>query len=146
MMIVRGKPKKLGKTPAPFRSGGKFLSPQGPKMTFCRQRPSCWVTALPRRIGRGTGGNANSYRLDRTVVESQQKQESIFYQKASRHTLKPTQLPMQLVPSFISLGVKRPWRDVNYLPPSTAVVNNCSCTSSPLFILLFPFIQQVHQN
>jgi hypothetical protein len=40
----------------------------------------------------------------------------------SRTALEPTQPPIQWVPGAVSLGVKRPGREANHLPPSSAEV------------------------
>jgi hypothetical protein len=44
---------------------------------------------------------------------------------ASRTALGPTQPPIQLVPGALSLGVKRPRREADHLPPSSAEVKEC---------------------
>jgi hypothetical protein len=50
----------------------------------------------------------------------------------SRTALGPTQPPFQWVPEFLSLGVKRPGREADHLPPSTAEVKSVwSYTSTP---------------
>jgi hypothetical protein len=43
---------------------------------------------------------------------------------ASRQALGPTQLPIQWVPSALSLGVKRPGREAHHSPPSIVEVKN----------------------
>jgi hypothetical protein len=49
---------------------------------------------------------------------------SIFYfSTASRTALRPTQPPIQWVPGILSLGVKRPGREADHSPPSSAEVN-----------------------
>jgi hypothetical protein len=51
---------------------------------------------------------------------------------ASRMALGPTQPPIQWVPGALSLGVKRPGREADHLPPSSAEVKNAwSYTSIP---------------
>jgi hypothetical protein len=55
----------------------------------------------------------------------------------SRSVLGPTQPPIQWVPGALSLGVKRPGREVDHSPPSSAEVKNaCSYTSTPPIRLL----------
>jgi hypothetical protein len=55
-----------------------------------------------------------------------------FLTTASRPALGPTQTPIQRAPGAISLGVKRPGRDAEHLPPSSAKVNNAwSYASTP---------------
>jgi hypothetical protein len=50
----------------------------------------------------------------------------------SRTALKPTQPPIQWVPGAPSLGVKRPGREADHSPPSSAEVKNArSYTSIP---------------
>jgi hypothetical protein len=41
---------------------------------------------------------------------------------ASRTALGPTQPPIQWIPGFLSLGVKRPGREANHTPPSSAEI------------------------
>jgi hypothetical protein len=43
----------------------------------------------------------------------------------SRTALGPTQSPIQWVPGAISLGVKRPGREADHSPPSSAKVKEC---------------------
>jgi hypothetical protein len=51
---------------------------------------------------------------------------------ASRTDLGPTQLPIQWVPGALSLGVKRPGREADHSPLSSAEVKNAwSYTSTP---------------
>jgi hypothetical protein len=44
---------------------------------------------------------------------------------ASRTALGPTQPPIQWVPRALSLGVKRPGREIDHSPPSSAEVKEC---------------------
>jgi hypothetical protein len=44
---------------------------------------------------------------------------------ASRTALEPTQPPIQWVPEALSLGVKRPRREADHSPPSSAEVEEC---------------------
>jgi hypothetical protein len=51
---------------------------------------------------------------------------------ASRSALGPTQTPIQWVPGALSLGVKRPGREADQSPPTSAEVRNAwSYTSTP---------------
>jgi hypothetical protein len=50
---------------------------------------------------------------------------------ASRTALGLTQPPIQWVLGALSLGVKRPGRESDHLPPSSAEVNEWSYTSTP---------------
>jgi hypothetical protein len=46
----------------------------------------------------------------------------IFFTTASRAALGPTQPPIQWVPEVLSLGLKRPGREADHSPPSSAKV------------------------
>jgi hypothetical protein len=55
-----------------------------------------------------------------------------LFDTASRPALGPTQTPIQWVPGDLSLGVKRPGREADNSPPSTAEAKNGrSYTSNP---------------
>jgi hypothetical protein len=55
-----------------------------------------------------------------------------LFTTASRMVLRPTQPPIQWVLGALSLGVKRPGREADHLPPSSAEVKNAwSYTSTP---------------
>jgi hypothetical protein len=61
---------------------------------------------------------------------------NILFITASRRALGPTQPPIQWVPGSLSLVVKRPGREADHSPPSSAEVNNVwSYTSSPQYAL-----------
>jgi hypothetical protein len=45
-----------------------------------------------------------------------------LFTTASRKALEPTQPPIQWVPGALSLGVKRPGREADHSPPSSAEV------------------------
>jgi hypothetical protein len=45
-----------------------------------------------------------------------------LFTTGSRTALGPTQPPIQLVPGTLSLGVKRPGREADHSPPSSAEV------------------------
>jgi hypothetical protein len=49
----------------------------------------------------------------------------IFLFTVSRTVLRPTQPPIQWVPGALSLGVKRPGREADHSPPSSAEVKEC---------------------
>jgi hypothetical protein len=48
-----------------------------------------------------------------------------LFTTASRTALGPTQPPIQWVPGALSLGVKRPVREADHSPPSSAEVKEC---------------------
>jgi hypothetical protein len=56
----------------------------------------------------------------------------LFTTAVCRPALGPTQLPIQWLPGAVSVGVKRPVRDADHSPPSSAEVKNAlSYTSTP---------------
>jgi hypothetical protein len=56
----------------------------------------------------------------------------ILFNAVSRTALGPTQPLIQWVPEALSLGVKRPGREADHSPPSSAKVKNAwSYTSTP---------------
>jgi hypothetical protein len=60
-----------------------------------------------------------------------------LFTTASRTALGPTKPPIQWVPGALSLGVKRPGREADYSPPSTAEVKNAwSYTSTPQYVFM----------
>jgi hypothetical protein len=48
-----------------------------------------------------------------------------LFTTASRKALGPTQPPIQWIPGALSLGVKRPGREADHSPPSSAEVKEC---------------------
>jgi hypothetical protein len=50
-----------------------------------------------------------------------------LFSTASRTALGPTQPPIQWVPWVLFLGVKRPGREADHSPPSSAEVKMCGC-------------------
>jgi hypothetical protein len=55
-----------------------------------------------------------------------------LFTTASRPALGPTQPPIQLAQGALSLGVKRPWREAEHTPPSSADFKNTwSYTATP---------------
>jgi hypothetical protein len=50
---------------------------------------------------------------------------TFLFTTASRTVLGPTQSPIQWVPGALSLGVKRPAREADHSPPSSAEVKEC---------------------
>jgi hypothetical protein len=67
---------------------------------------------------------ALDYGLDDQGFESQQGLGIFLFTIASRPALGPTQPPIQWVPGALSLGVKRPGREADHSPPSSAEVKN----------------------
>jgi hypothetical protein len=60
-----------------------------------------------------------------------------LFTTASRTALRPTQPPIQWVPGAPSPGVKRPGREADRSPPSSAEVKNAwSYTSTPQYVLM----------
>jgi hypothetical protein len=58
--------------------------------------------------------------------------EIFLFTTASRTALGPTHPPIYWVPGALSLGVKRPGREADHSPPSSAEVKNAwSYTSTP---------------
>jgi hypothetical protein len=61
----------------------------------------------------------------------------IFFATASRLAQGPTQPPIQWVQGFLSPWVRRPGREVDNSPPSSAEVKYpSSCTSSPPYVFM----------
>jgi hypothetical protein len=54
--------------------------------------------------------------------DSQWGLENFLFTTASRTALGPTQPPIQWVPGFLSLGVKRPGSEADHSPPSSAEI------------------------
>jgi len=69
---------------------------------------------------------------------SGQLHEILFlFVTASRRTLGPIQPPIQLLPGIVSPGVKRPRREADNSPPSSAGVKNTrSCTSTHPYVFM----------
>jgi hypothetical protein len=70
--------------------------------------------------------------MDDRWFESRQRLGIFLFTTASRLDLGPTQPPIQWVLGTLSLGAKRPGREADPSPPSSAEVKNAwSYTSSP---------------
>jgi hypothetical protein len=65
-------------------------------------------------------GIALGYRLHHSCFESRQHPGIFLFTTASRSALVPSQPPIQSVPRALSLGVKRPGREAEHSPPSSA--------------------------
>jgi hypothetical protein len=83
-------------------------------------------------------GIALGYRLDDWVLGFNSLWGlGIFLTTASRTALGPTQLPIQWVPGALSLGVKRPGREADHSPPSSAELKTeWSYTSTPQYAFM----------
>jgi hypothetical protein len=68
--------------------------------------------------------------------ESRQELGIFLFTTASRLALGPNQPPIQWVPGAISLGVRRPRRESDHSPPSSAEVKNAWKYTSALPIRL----------
>jgi hypothetical protein len=53
----------------------------------------------------------------------------VLFTTASRTALEPTQPSIQCVPGALSLGIKRPGREADHSPPSSAEVKECVSSS-----------------
>jgi hypothetical protein len=67
---------------------------------------------------------ALGYGLDDKRFDSRQGLGMFLFTTASRPDLRPTQPPIQLLAGTLSLKVKRPGREADHSPPSSAEVNN----------------------
>jgi hypothetical protein len=81
-------------------------------------------------------GIALGYGLDGVLGFDSRGGLGSFLITVSRTALGPTQLPMQWVPGALSLGVKRPGREADHSPPSSAEVKNVWSYTSTLPIRL----------
>jgi hypothetical protein len=61
---------------------------------------------------------------DRGLTPGRGKEGIFLFITASRPTLGPTQPPIQLLPGIFSPEVKRPGRETDHSPPSSAEVKN----------------------
>jgi hypothetical protein len=70
-------------------------------------------------------GIATGYGLDDRGFESQQGLGSSLFTIVTRPAPEPTQPPIQWVPGALYLGEKRPRREADHSPPSSAEVKEC---------------------
>jgi hypothetical protein len=85
---------------------------------------------------RGSSRGLHSEELHK-LSASRRSWEFFFFTTASRTALGPTQPPIQWVPGALSLGVKRPVREADHSPPSSAEVKNAwSYTSTPQYVFM----------
>jgi hypothetical protein len=68
--------------------------------------------------------------------ESRQGLGIFIFTTESRPNMEPTQPPIQRVPGALSLGVKRPGREADHSPPSTAEFKNAWSYTSTLPVRL----------
>jgi hypothetical protein len=91
------------------------------------------------KIHHSSVGIALGYGLDDWVLEFDFRRGlGIFlFTTASRMALVPPKPPIQWVPGALSLGVKRPGREADHSPLSSAEVKNVwSYTSTPQYIFM----------
>jgi hypothetical protein len=71
------------------------------------------------------------------VFDSRQVLEFFLFSIAFRAALGPTQPPIQCVPEVLSPEAKRPGREADHLPPSSAEVKNVwSYASTPPYVFM----------
>jgi hypothetical protein len=79
---------------------------------------------------------SSGLRAGRSGFDFRRELGIFLFTTVSRTGLGPTQPPIQWVPRALSLGVKRPGREADHSPPSSAEVKNAwSYTSIPLICL-----------
>jgi hypothetical protein len=79
-------------------------------------------------------GISLGYGLDDWEFKSRQELGIFLLTTASRPVLEPTQPPIEWVPGALSLGVKRPGREADHSPSSSAEVKNAWIyTSTPQY-------------
>jgi hypothetical protein len=84
-------------------------------------------------------GKALVYGLDDqgSVVRFPVELEIFLFTTVSRTVLGPTQPPIQRLTAALSLGAKRPRREPDHSPPTSAEVkNDWSYTSTPQYIFM----------
>jgi len=70
-----------------------------------------------------------------------------LFTTASRPALGPTQPPIQWVTGTLSLGVKRPGREGDHSPPSSAEIKNAwSYTSTPPYVFMVWYLVKHRDN
>jgi hypothetical protein len=62
---------------------------------------------------------------DRLSIPDAEKEGNFHFALDSRPALGPTESPIQWVPWALSLGVKRPGREADHSPPSSAEIKEC---------------------
>jgi hypothetical protein len=80
----------------------------------------------------GRAGIATGYGLHGRGVGVRVPVEARYFSTSSRPALGPTQPPIQRVPAALFPGVRRPGREADHSPPTTAEIKNTSIyTSTP---------------
>jgi hypothetical protein len=75
--------------------------------------------------------------IGRSGFDSRRWLGILLFDTASRQAMEPTQPPIQRVPGVLSLGVKRPGRETDHSPTSSAEVKNAwSYTSTPQYAFM----------
>jgi hypothetical protein len=73
--------------------------------------------------------------------------ESFLFDAVSRPALGSTQPPIQWEPGALSFGIKRPGREANYSPPSSAEVKNAwSYISSQYAFMAWYSVKKKHRD
>jgi hypothetical protein len=97
--------------------------------------PNSYTKSVQYIVSRDSSvGIALCYELDDrgSRVRFPEEAGNFLFTTVSRTALRPTQPPIQWVPGDRSLGVKRPRREADHSPPSSADVKNAwSYTSTP---------------
>jgi hypothetical protein len=75
-------------------------------------------------IAQSIEGCASGWTIGILGFDFQWRLGIFLFTTASRTTLGPTQ-PIQWVPGTLSLGLKRPGREADHSPPSSAEVKEC---------------------
>jgi hypothetical protein len=92
----------------------------------CRSRDSVVGIATSNGLGDRGGRSSNPGRV-----------KNFLFSKSSRPALRSTQPPIQWVPGALSPGVKRPGREIDQSPPTSAEVNKMwLCTSTPPYAFM----------
>jgi hypothetical protein len=90
---------------------------------------------IPHRSRDSVVGIATSYVLDDRGVGGRVPVGSRIFSKSSRPALRSTQPPIQCLSGTLSPGVKRPGREVDHSPPTSAEVNKMWIyTSTPPYV------------
>jgi hypothetical protein len=69
-------------------------------------------------------GTAIGLRARRPAFDFRQGKEILLFSTVSRRVLGPTQPPIRRVPATLSPGLKRPGREADHSPPTSAEAKN----------------------